>query len=66
MAASTSPKVQTVDHLLNDNLPLGCPVDGCTVAGFSENLYVDGTASDGWGADLYNASFVRAFVLAKA
>ncbi|HVR68295.1 MAG TPA: hypothetical protein VMT98_16730 [Verrucomicrobiae bacterium] len=66
VAASTSPKVQTVDHLLNDNLPVGCPVDGCTVAGFSENLYVDGTASDGWGADLYNASFVRAFVLAKA
>jgi hypothetical protein len=66
VAASTSPKVQTVSHLLNDNLPAGCPVDGCSVAGFSENLHVYGTASDGWGADLYNTSDVRAFVLAKA
>jgi hypothetical protein len=67
VAASTSPKLQTVDHLLNDNLPVGCAPDGCPVAGFSENLYVDSTATDGWTSELgYDASFVRAFVLSKA
>ncbi|MGH8582510.1 MAG: hypothetical protein ACREWG_06895 [Gammaproteobacteria bacterium] len=67
VAASTSPKVQTVDHLLNDNLPPGCPVGGCVVAGFSENLHVDAMATDGWTSELgYDADAVRAFVLAKA
>lgn len=67
VAASSSPITQTVGHLLNDNLPAGCPVDGCPVAGFSENLYVDSMATDGWSSELgYDASAVRAFVLAQA
>jgi hypothetical protein len=42
-------------------------VDGCPVAGFSENLYVDAMATDGWSSELgYDASAVRAFVLAKS
>ena len=66
VASSTSPKLQTVDHLLNDNLPAGCPINGCPVAGFSENLYVDSLATDGWTSELgYDASAVRAFVLSK-
>ncbi len=56
----------SVDELLNTNLPLGCAEDGCPVAGFSENLYVDSMATDGWGSELgYDASAVRAFVLAQ-
>lgn len=56
---------RTVDHLLNDNLPVGCSVGGCPVAGFSENLYVAATATDGWSRQSqYDASAVRAFVLA--
>lgn len=56
----------SVDYLLNTNLPAGCPVDGCPVAGFSENLYVDSMATDGWSSELgYDASHVRAFVLAQ-
>jgi hypothetical protein len=55
----------SVDFLLNENLPVGCPEDGCPVAGFSENLYVDSMATDGWSSELgYDASHVRAFVLA--
>jgi hypothetical protein len=55
----------TVDHLLNDNLPVGCTVGGCPVAGFSEVLDVWATAIDGWSRQSqYDASFVRAFVLA--
>jgi hypothetical protein len=56
----------TVDHLLNDNLPAGCSVGGCPVAGFSENLEVRATAFDGWSRQAqYDASSVRAFVLAQ-
>lgn len=67
VACSSSPITQTVSHLLNDNLPAGCPVDGCPVAGFSENLYVDSLATDGWTSELgYDASAVRAFVLARS
>jgi len=56
---------RTVDHLLNDNLPGGCVPGGCPVAGFSENLYVAATTTDGWSRQSqYDASFVRAFVLA--
>ena len=67
VASSGSPLSQTVNHLLNDNLPAGCAVDGCPVAGFSENLYVDAMATDGWSSELgYDASAVRAFVLAKS
>ncbi|MBI2783297.1 MAG: hypothetical protein HYX64_04325 [Gammaproteobacteria bacterium] len=67
VASSTSPLSITVNHLLNDNLPPGCPIDGCAVAGFSENLYVDSMATDGWNSELgYDASAVRAFVLAKS
>jgi len=66
VAASSSPTVQTVDFMMNHNLPAGCPVDGCQVAGFSENLYVDSMATDGWTAELgYDASAVRAFVLSN-
>lgn len=66
VASSSSPLTIGVDHLLNDNLPSGCAPDGCAVAGFSENLYVDSLATDGWGSELgYDASAVRAFVLAK-
>lgn len=55
-----------VSNLLNDNLPDGCALDGCPVAGFSENLRVDSTATDGWTSELgYDARAVRAFVLAK-
>ena len=46
---------QTVAALLGD----------CTIAGFSENLYVAATATDGWGRlSGYDAGDVRAFVLA--
>jgi hypothetical protein len=56
---------RSVDHLLNDNLPGGCVPGGCSVAGFSENLYVAVTTTDGWSRQSqYDASFVRAFVLA--
>ncbi|MBI1753814.1 MAG: hypothetical protein HY014_18410 [Acidobacteria bacterium] len=56
---------RSVDHLLNDNLPGGCVPGGCPVAGFSENLYVTASATDGWSRQSqYDASFVRAFVLA--
>ena len=56
---------RTVDHLLNDNLPGGCAVGGCPVAGFSENLYVAANITDGWSRQSqYDASSVRAFVLA--
>ncbi len=35
----------------------------CTVAGFAEELYVEGTATDGWARQGYDASDLRAFVL---
>ena len=66
VATAAPPTIKTVDHMLNFNLPMGCPVDGCKVAGFSENLYVDSLATDGWTNELgYDASAVRAFVLSK-
>jgi hypothetical protein len=37
---------------------------GCAVAGFAESLNVYGTATDGWGRLGYDASDLRAFVLA--
>lgn len=56
---------RTVHQLMNDNLPLGCSVGGCTVAGFSENLSVYSMATDGWSRQSqYDDSDVRAFVLA--
>jgi hypothetical protein len=36
----------------------------CTIAGFAESLNVYGTATDGWGRLGYDASDLRAFVLA--
>jgi hypothetical protein len=36
----------------------------CTIAGFAESLNVSGTATDGWGRLGYDASDLRAFVLA--
>jgi hypothetical protein len=36
----------------------------CPVAGFAEELYVGGTATDGWSRQGYDASDLRAFVLA--
>lgn len=61
-----SPYIMSVHALMTDNLPAGCNPDGCLVAGFSENLYVDSTATDGWHSELgYDASAVRAFVLSK-
>lgn len=38
-------------------------LDGCAVAGFAEELYVEGTATDGWARQHYDASDLRAFVL---
>lgn len=61
-----SPVNVSVHDLLTRNLPAHCDPDGCLVAGFSENLYVDSTATDGWNSELgYDASAVRAFVLSK-
>jgi hypothetical protein len=38
---------------------------GCTVAGYSENVYVAASATDGWyRLSGYDAQAVRAFVLA--
>jgi len=56
-----------VTNLLNDNLPPGCPVDGCPVAGFTEHLYVDSLATNGWTHELgYDAQDLRAFALASS
>ncbi|MBI5925496.1 MAG: hypothetical protein HY836_07825 [Aquabacterium sp.] len=64
-----SPATMSVHDLMTVNMPASCLVDhpaGCLVAGFSENLYVDSTATDGWSNELgYDASAVRAFVLSK-
>ncbi len=61
-----SPATMTVGELMTTNLPAGCNPAGCVVAGFSETLYVDSSATDGWGNELgYDASAVRAFVLSK-
>jgi len=61
-----SPATMTVHDLMTVNLPATCNPAGCLVAGFSENLYVDSTATDGWNYELgYDASAVRAFVLSK-
>jgi hypothetical protein len=37
---------------------------GCNIAGFAESLNVYGTATDGWSRLGYDASDLRAFVLA--
>jgi hypothetical protein len=56
--------VETVHALMTLNPAPGCSGVDCVVAGFSENLYVDSMATDGWGSELgYDASDVRAFVL---
>jgi hypothetical protein len=49
-----------------DPLPtVGSLLDACTLAGFTEQLYVAHTGSDGWSRlSGYDASAVRAFVLA--
>ena len=61
-----SPATMSVDALMTTNLPAGCNPSGCVVAGFSETLYVDSSATDGWGNELgLDASAVRAFVLSK-
>jgi len=66
VSAATVNLPLSVEDLLNTNLPAGCPVDGCPVAGFSENLYVDSMATDGWSSSLnYDDQDVRAFVLAQ-
>lgn len=66
VASSNSPLTRTVDHMMNNNLPTGCATNGCTVAGFSENLHVDALATNGWGRLRYlDANAVRAFVLAE-
>ncbi|MCE3253999.1 MAG: hypothetical protein K0Q67_3019 [Cellvibrio sp.] len=66
VSAATVNYSLSVSELLNTNLPIGCPENGCPVAGFSENLYVDSMATDGWSSELgYDASHVRAFVLAQ-
>lgn len=58
---------RSVEQLLNDNLPAGCVEDGCTVAGFGENVYVIAAATDGWSRQSqYDASGTRAFVLKPA
>jgi hypothetical protein len=57
----------TVHSLMNTNLPAGCAVGGCSVAGFSENLRVKASATDGWSRQSqYDGGAVRAFVLAAA
>ncbi|MCY7272495.1 MAG: hypothetical protein LH702_01790 [Phormidesmis sp. CAN_BIN44] len=44
---------------------VGQLLDSCPIAGFSENLYVEAMATDGWSRlSGYDASAVRAFVLA--
>lgn len=50
----------SVTEGVNDLLSANCPI-----AGFSENLYVKATATDGWNRQSqYDRSAVRAFVLA--
>jgi hypothetical protein len=67
VGAGSFSAVRSVDHLLNDNLPAGCTPGGCPVAGFSENLYVAASATDGWSRQSqYDRSAVRAFVLAPS
>jgi hypothetical protein len=57
----------SVHALMTANPAPGCDPDGCTVAGFSENLHVYSLATDGWGSLSYlGASKVRAFVLSRA
>ena len=66
VAGSTSPITKTVQFMMTENPGVGCSPAGCIVAGFSENLYVDSLATDGWTSELgYDASDVRAFVLAR-
>jgi hypothetical protein len=38
-------------------------LDGCEVAGFAEELSVEGTATDGWSRQRYDSGDLRAFVL---
>lgn len=66
VTATSSPVIQSVGFLMTENLPPGCALEGCEVAGFGEHLYVDSLATDGWSNELgYDASDLRAFVLAK-
>lgn len=65
VAGGSFSATRTVHQLMNDNLPPGCAEGGCTVAGFSENLRVYATATDGWSRQSqYDDGDVRAFVLA--
>ncbi len=55
-------RTETVANLLSINSPGG----GCCIAGFSENLSVDATATDGWSRQSqYDRDDVRAFVLTQ-
>ena len=66
VSSSTSPETRTVEFMMTENPGPGCSPAGCVVAGFSENLYVDSLATDGWTNELgYDASAVRAFVLSR-
>jgi hypothetical protein len=47
----------------SSNSSVSALLDGCTVAGFAERLYVAGTATDGWWRQGYDAEDLRAFVL---
>jgi hypothetical protein len=63
VAGSPFSVTRTVAQLLSDNLPATCS-GPCSVAGFSENVYVYAAATDGWSRQSqYDASSVRAFVL---
>ena len=65
VAGGSFSATRSVAQLLSDNLPASCGNTQCTVAGFSENLYVATSAVDGWSRlSGYDASAVRAFVLA--
>ena len=67
VSAAAFSATRTVDQLLNDNLPPGCAVGGCPVAGFSENLHVWASATNGWSRQSqYDRHDVRAFVLAPS
>jgi hypothetical protein len=57
---------RSVAQLMSDNLPATC-TQPCTIAGFSENLYVTAMATDGWSPQTqYDRGAVRAFVLAPS
>ncbi len=62
----TFTETRTVAAMMSLALPPECALTPpCTMAAFSENLYVRGLATDGWGSYLgYDAYAVRAFALA--